>query len=67
MRPPGVVYGVVIILVMILAPGGVIGLLRRAYAWVLRKRGGSATEAAAGGDRRVPHRDDEPVHTGTGI
>lgn len=37
---PGVVYGVVIVLVMLLAPGGVIGLLRRGYAWALRRRRG---------------------------
>lgn len=36
---PGVIYGLVIILVMLLAPGGVVGLLRQLYAWVLRRTG----------------------------
>ena len=39
---PTVVYGVIIILVMILAPGGVIGLLRRFGAWLSGKRGAVA-------------------------
>ncbi len=37
---PGVVQGIVIILVMILAPGGVMGLARRGLAFVERRRGG---------------------------
>lgn len=65
---PGVVYGVVIILVMLVAPGGVMGLLRRGYAWILRRRGGSGTEAAVveatGG---FPTTVEEPVQTGTTI
>jgi branched-chain amino acid transport system permease protein len=66
--PPGVVYGVVIIVVMILAPGGVMGLARRGYAWVLRKRGGSATEAAVLEDTGgFSTETEEPVHTGTVI
>ena len=36
---PGVVQGVVILVVMILAPGGVMGLLRRGAAFVERQRG----------------------------
>lgn len=35
---PGVVYGVVIVLVMLLAPGGVLGLCRRGLDWALRRR-----------------------------
>lgn len=42
---PGVVQGVVIILVMILAPGGVIGLARRGLARVERRRGGHTDDA----------------------
>lgn len=65
---PGVVYGVVIILVMLLAPGGVIGLLRHGYAWIIRRRGGSRTKAAlleqTGGFSTTV---EEPVQTGTAI
>ncbi len=66
---PGVVYGVVIILVMLLAPGGVMGLARKAYAWILRRTGGSKTEAAVleqtGGFTTDDTAADEPVQTGT--
>jgi branched-chain amino acid transport system permease protein len=66
---PGVVYGIVIILVMLLAPGGVMGLARQAYAWILRRRrGGSSTEAAVleetGGFSTTV---EEPVQTGSTI
>lgn len=65
---PGVVYGVVIILVMLLAPGGVIGLLRQGYAWIIRRRGGSKTKAAVlehtGGFSTTV---EEPVQTGSSI
>lgn len=65
---PGVVYGVVIILVMILAPGGVMGLFRQLYAFVLRRGGGSSTEAAVlaqtGGFSTTV---EEPVQTGSAI
>lgn len=42
---PGVVQGVVIIVVMILAPGGVMGLARRGLAVVERRRGGNTEDA----------------------
>jgi len=65
---PGVVYGVIIILIMILAPGGIIGLLRRFGAWTARRRGASsgdveAIEAAAS----FPTTVDDPVPTATGL
>lgn len=46
---PTVVYGVIIILIMILAPGGILGLLRRAEGRIFGKRGpaGSATATSA--------------------
>lgn len=63
---PGVVQGVVIILVMLLAPGGVMGLARQANAWLIRRRGGSSTDAAVleetGGFSTTV---EEPVQTGT--
>jgi len=62
---PGVVYGVIIILVMLLAPGGVMGLLRRARVFLTRKSGretAAAEEAAA-----FPTTVDDPVPTATGI
>ena len=66
---PGVVYGVIIILVMILAPGGVIGLLRRFGAWFAGKRGarrsGDIEAAEAAGV--FPTEVDDPVPTATGL
>jgi branched-chain amino acid transport system permease protein len=49
---PGVVYGVIIILVMLLAPGGVMGLFRRLQGWIRRRRSGatSAPEPAPSGE-----------------
>lgn len=44
---PGVIYGVIIILVMILAPGGVLGLVRQAMA---RLRAGSSSSSTDGSD-----------------
>lgn len=67
---PGVVYGVVIILVMLLAPGGVMGLARRAYAWILRRTGGSRDAAIleeTGGFTTEDTTTEEPVETGTVI
>jgi branched-chain amino acid transport system permease protein len=66
---PTVVYGVIIILVMILAPGGLLGLLRRFGAWLSSKRrGGSAREAeAAEAAASFPTDVDQPVPTATGI
>lgn len=68
---PGVVYGVVIILVMLLAPGGVMGLARRTYAWIVRRTGGSSTKAAVlertGGFSTDEQTTEEPVQTGTVI
>lgn len=42
---PGVVYGVIIILVMLLAPGGVMGLVRRVQMAIARRRLGSSGSA----------------------
>lgn len=65
---PTVVYGVIIILVMILAPGGVIGLVRRFSAWVSGKRGGRGGDVeAAKAAAEFPTEVDEPVPTATGI
>jgi branched-chain amino acid transport system permease protein len=66
---PTVVYGVIIILVMILAPGGLLGLLRRFGAWLSSKRrGGSAREVeAAEAAASFPTDVDQPVPTATGI
>ncbi len=47
---PGVVYGVVIVLVMLLAPGGVLGLLRRGYERLLRRRRGRSSSGSGPGD-----------------
>jgi hypothetical protein len=41
---PGVVQGIVIILVMLLAPGGVLGLVRRGRMWINSRRGGPVDE-----------------------
>jgi branched-chain amino acid transport system permease protein len=66
---PGVVYGVIIILIMILAPGGIIGLLRRGGAWLARRRGPAGSdfalleEAAA----EFPTEVDEPVPSAHGL
>jgi branched-chain amino acid transport system permease protein len=65
---PTVVYGVIIILVMILAPGGVIGLLRRGTAWAARKRGASGAEVATlEAEASFPTEVDDPVPTATGL
>jgi len=65
---PTVVYGVIIIVVMILAPGGVIGLLRRFGVWVAGKRGRSRADiAAAEAQASFPTEVDQPVPTATGL
>ena len=65
---PTVVYGVIIILVMILAPGGVIGLLRRFGAWLSGKRGASRADVeAAEVQASFPTEVDDPVPTATGL
>jgi branched-chain amino acid transport system permease protein len=66
---PTVVYGVIIILVMILAPGGVIGLLRRFGAWFSGKRGGSSKRdiEAAEVQASFPTTVDEPVPSAHGL
>jgi len=65
---PTVVYGVIIILVMILAPGGVIGLLRRFAAWSSGKRGASRSDVeAAEVQASFPTEVDDPVPTATGL
>lgn len=57
---PGVVYGVIIVLVMLLAPGGVMGLARKATARLGRSGGGppdaeiEASEFPPGVDAPVP-------------
>jgi len=65
---PTVVYGIIIILVMILAPGGVIGLLRRGGAWLARRRGAPKTDVeAAEVQASFPTEVDQPVPTATGL
>ncbi len=65
---PTVVYGVIIILVMILAPGGVIGLFRRGNAWLAGKRGAPPSEVdAAEVQASFPTAVDDPVPTATGL
>ena len=66
---PTVVYGVIIILVMILAPGGVIGLLRRFGAWFSGKRGGASKHdiEAAEVQASFPTEVDDPVPTAHGL
>lgn len=65
--PPGVIQGVIIIVVMILAPGGIIGLIRRVWQAVGGRRppddGGSLAEEAA--DVTAPP--DGPVPSAHGI
>jgi hypothetical protein len=41
---------VVIVLVMLLAPGGVLGLLRRGYERLLRRRRGRSSSGSGPGD-----------------
>jgi branched-chain amino acid transport system permease protein len=64
--PPGMVYGIVIILVMLLAPGGVMGLVRRATTWAVRKRRGSTAPPPVLDDAdHVPaDESNEPIRTG---
>ena len=65
---PGVVYGVIIILIMILAPGGIIGLLRRGGAWFARAGGGGwATSPPSRSASEFPTAVDDPVPTATGL
>jgi branched-chain amino acid transport system permease protein len=63
--PPGAIYGVVIILVMLLAPGGVMGLFRRAFVWASGKRG--RDKAAAEEAAEFPTEVEEPVVGAHGI
>lgn len=62
---PGVVYGVIIVLVMLLAPGGVMGLVRRGTLRVGRRRRstGEADDDAA----PFPTEVDDPVPTASSI
>ncbi len=64
--PPGMVYGIVIILVMLLAPGGVVGLTRRASTWIVRKsRGSTAPPPAVSDDADgLPSDSAKPLRTG---
>jgi branched-chain amino acid transport system permease protein len=66
---PTVVYGIIIILVMILAPGGIIGLGRRAMARLSRRRGSSSSTDVEVADVQAsfPTEVDEPVPTATGL
>ena len=66
---PGVVYGVIIILIMILAPGGIIGLLRRFGAWIARRRGASGADVEAIEGRRRASRPRSTIRcpTATGL
>ena len=53
---PGVVYGVVIVLVMLLAPGGILGMVRQGVDWLLRRRRGGGR-----GPVPAPTPDDPPA------
>lgn len=65
--PPGVIQGVIIILVMILAPGGIIGLLRRIWNATGGRGGTDDTESFSDAAGDVTHPPDEPVPSAHGI
>lgn len=65
--PPGVIQGAIIILVMILAPGGIIGLGRRLRAAVERRRGHHTKAELEAAAADFPTTTEEPVAGAHGI
>lgn len=65
--PPGVIQGVIIILVMLLAPGGIVGLARRIRAALDRRLGHDSEADLEDAAAEFPTTTDEPVQGAHGI